>query len=108
MVNSILPLQAEAEELLWPTQLTMENLVPKIIIDGASKTFMVGISQVEDRSWRIKSCIEQNKFIKFYDYAFCRLVENTRNTCQVGYILPLHEQNQVSLRRQANLDHSYL
>lgn len=85
----------------------MENLVPEVIIDGDSKTFMVGISQVEDRSWRIKRCIEQNKSIKFYDYEFCRLAENT-NTCQVGYILPLHEQNQASLHRQANLDHSFL
>ena len=47
------------------------------------KTFMVGISKVEDRYWRIKSCIEQNEFM----------------SCHVGYIAPLQEQNLFSQHR---------
>ena len=40
-INTIIPLQAEAEALLWAVQLAMENEFPKAVLEGDSKTCLM-------------------------------------------------------------------
>lgn len=40
-VNTIIPLQTEAEVLLWAVQLAMENEVPKAVLEVDSKTYLM-------------------------------------------------------------------
>lgn len=40
-VNTIIPLQTEAEVLLWAVQLAMENEVQKAVLEVDSKTYLM-------------------------------------------------------------------
>ena len=57
-VNTTIPLQAEAEALLWATHLAAELFMDLVIFESDSKSCIVALSnRLAGVSWRIRSCL---------------------------------------------------